>query len=109
MCYPCPRSELLPMSPVAHRRTAQFAEQAVGAEADDCDRDDLADAVRLRHHVHRLQIRRAAGELAGMPTGLFQENVEDAADAALVENLLAAVDRCLQRGEARGLHGFRNL
>ena len=44
-----------------------------------------ADQACRRHHLHRLQIWRAAGELAGIAAGLFEQHVEGAADAARVE------------------------
>ena len=64
------------------RRVREHAEQAVGAGSGDCDGDHRADQVLRRHDLHRLQIGRAADELARQSARLFHQHVEGAADGS---------------------------
>src|SRR5215471_4125769 len=91
------------------RRRGEFTEQAVRAGARDRDGDHLADQRRRRHHLHGLQIGRAADKLAGQPASFLEQHVEGAADAARVEAGLVPVDLGLQPREPFDLDGLLDL
>ena len=69
-----PNRLLVPTSMIGHRR-------------------DLADQAMRRHDLHRLQIGRAADDLAGIAAGLLEQHVEGRADAARHERGLLPLDR----------------
>ena len=71
------------------RALRQRAEQAVGADLGDRHGRDVADHCRWSHDLNRLQIWGAADDLARMPSRLFEQDVEGAAEALRVERGLA--------------------
>ncbi len=88
---------------------AECAEQTVAADLGDRHRGDFADQRCRRCDLHRLQIGRAADQLAGMAAGRLEQHIEAAAEAAAVERRLAAVDRSLQALQALRLYVLVDL
>src|ERR1700726_242787 len=74
----------------------EFAEQAVALEAFDLHRQHLADDVRRRHHMRRLQIGSAADDLAGIAGCAFEQHVDGVANRSHIEGRLLAVDQFLE-------------
>src|ERR1700722_11562781 len=78
------------------QRRSKFTEQAVALEAFDSHRQNLADDIRRRHHMRRLQVGGAADDLAGIASGAFEQHVYGVANHGLVEGRLLAVDQFLK-------------
>src|SRR5437762_582931 len=91
------------------RLAREHAKQAVGSDIRDGHRHHRADHIPSRHHLNRLKIWRAAGDLARETARPFHQHIEGEAAAPRVEGSSVAVDRSLQAREAVGLHLIGNL
>src|SRR5580704_18860881 len=87
----------------------QRAQQAVAGSFGDNDGGNLADERLGSGHRHRLQIGRAADDLAFMPARLFEQDIEALANAASIERFLLTVDDVLQTLQPLRFHIFRHL
>src|SRR2546423_7526617 len=77
-------------------RRRELAEQAVALERFDLYRQYLPDDVGRGQHMRRLQMGGAAGDLAGIAPGPFEQHIDGVANRSLIEGRLLAVDQFLK-------------
>src|SRR5581483_1962197 len=89
--------------------TFEAAEKAVAAHFIDDDALHRSDTIGRRHDLHRLQVGRAADELARKPARLFEQHVDGAPGKPGVEAALMPGNSGLQPLQARGFLFLRDL